>query len=56
MMREKASRSTFTLMRAQGSRANGKKFPMEGSISEPDYPDEDVHLGAESFIRVAGLT
>lgn len=56
MMRAKVGRSTFTLLRAQGSRANGKEFPMKGSISELDYQDEEVHLGAESFIRVAGLT
>jgi hypothetical protein len=37
MMRAKAGRSTFTLVRAQGSRANGEEFPIEGSISEPDY-------------------
>lgn len=56
MMQAKAGSYTFTLLRTHGSLANGEEYPIDGSISEPDYYDEEVHLGAESFIRVAGLT
>jgi hypothetical protein len=31
--------------------ANGEEYSINASFSEPDYQDEDVHLGAESFIR-----
>lgn len=55
LMRAKGGSYTVTGLCPQGSRANGEEYPRDASISEPDYQDEDVHLGAESFIRVAGL-
>jgi hypothetical protein len=51
LMRAKGGRYTVTCLRPQGTQANGEAYPINASLSEPDYQDEDVHLGAESFIR-----
>jgi len=51
LMRAKGGRYTVTCLRPQESRGNGEEYPIDASLSEPGYQDEDVHLGAESFIR-----
>ena len=51
LMRVKGGSYTVTCLRPQGNQTNGEEYPINASISEPDYQDEDVHLGAESFIR-----